>query len=98
MEERLDRVSGSRNHLCFIGSIHPIDVFIEAVGSGHFPIHTSILVGEVMDLIPFSLFKFNVSHLDSPYFHALVHHFGILFLFLLVIGGGCYGGKLPCEG
>jgi hypothetical protein len=48
--------------------MHLVDVLIAATGSDHLPIMTSILVGHVVDSKPSSLFKLNVSHLESAYF------------------------------
>lgn len=73
MQARLDRVYGPRDDIDFSGNMRPVNVLIEATGSDDIPIQTSISVGHVVDLNPSSLYKLNVSHLDSPDFRALVH-------------------------
>lgn len=49
-----------------------MDMLIATSGLDHLPILTSILIGYVVDS-KLSSFKMNVSHSDSPDFHALVH-------------------------
>jgi hypothetical protein len=71
-------------------------VLIEATGSDHLPIQTSISVGNVVDSKPSSLFKMNVAHLESLDFCALVHRVWNLVpqpigeTRLVVVVGGCY--------
>ena len=49
-------------------------VVIEIITSNHLFIKTSILIGYDIDFKPSTLFKFNVSHLNSQYFHVTNHH------------------------
>ena len=56
---------GPQDDISFSGSMQPVDVLIDATGSDHLPILTSISVGHVVDSKA-SLFKLNVYHMDSP--------------------------------
>ena len=60
VKARLDRVYGPRHNLSFPRRIQPIDVLIEIVSIDHYPIQTSILVGDVIVPNPSSLFNPNV--------------------------------------
>lgn len=74
MQGRLDRFHGPQDNISFFGKLRLVDVLIEEAGLDHLANHSSILAGHMMDSKLSSLSKLNVSHLYSPYFHAMVHY------------------------
>ena len=73
MQARLDRICGLKDGISFFGDRHRIDVLVATTSSDHLPIFSLILVGNVLDSKPSTLFKLNVSHLDSLNFRAVIH-------------------------
>jgi hypothetical protein len=59
----------------FLGHQYLVEVLIEVTGSIPLPIQFFIFVGNVMDSKAYSLFKLNVSHLESPNLYGIVHCF-----------------------
>jgi len=58
--------------MSFSGMLCPMDVLMNVTGFDHFPISFVIIVGNSIDSTHSTLFKLNVSHLESIDFHALV--------------------------
>jgi hypothetical protein len=73
--------------------MHPVDVFIAPTGSYIIHITTSISIGNVVELKLSSLFKINVSYIESADFQALVHSVWKLIPCLRGITDSFYGGS-----